>query len=192
MARNKELQQVEVQSVEELRKWFEKHCYQEESIWVVTYKKHVKGKYVSIKEVLDEVLCFGWMDGRRKKLDEDRTMQLLSPRRVEHWAKTYKDRVAELENMGRMHERGKKAVEDAKKSGMWNFMDDVDALIKPDDLIKALQAHPPALKHFDAFPPSSKRNILRWIKIAKKAETRAKRIQETAELAANNKRAAQG
>ncbi|MEO0349237.1 MAG: YdeI/OmpD-associated family protein [Cyanobacteria bacterium P01_A01_bin.15] len=189
MPKMQDLEQVEVTSVKELRKWFEKNHGQKESIWLVTYKKNVPENYVSIKEVLDEVLCFGWMDGRRMKLDDKRTMQLLSPRKSGHWAKSYKDRVAILTKAGRMHQAGLNAVETAKKNGMWDFMNDVDALIKPDDLIKALETYPPAMENYEAFPDSSKRDILRWIKIAKKPETRAKRIKKTAELAAKNERA---
>lgn len=185
----KNLRKIEVKSVEELHSWFEKNHTQKESIWLITYKKNVPDKYVSIKEVLDEVLCFGWMDGRRMRLDSERTMQLISPRKTEHWSKSYKDRVARLTREGRMHRAGLKAVERAKKNGMWNFLNDVDALIKPDDLIAALGRYPSAMENYEAFPDSSKRDILRWIKIAKKPETRAKRIQQTAELAAQNKRA---
>lgn len=184
-----DLTKIEITSVEELRQWFEKNHGQTASIWLVTYKKNVPDKYVSIQAVLEEVLCFGWMDGRRMKLDDERTMQLLSPRKTEHWSKTYKDRVAKLTQAGRMHEAGLRAVEAAKKSGMWDFLNDVDALIKPDDLIEALENHPPALANYEAFPDSAKRDILRWIKLAKKPETRSKRIQKTAILAAQNKRA---
>lgn len=190
--KTEDFEQVEIESVEELRAWFEEHYDQEESIWVVTFKKNTPEKYVSIKQVLDEVLCFGWMDGIRRKLDDERTMQLLSPRKTQHWAKSYKERIARLTQEGRMHPNGLRVVEEAKQNGMWTFMDDVDALIKPDDLLAALEARPPALQNFDAFPPSSQRNILRWIKVAKTEKTRAKRIKETAEKAAINERAAQG
>ena len=99
------------------------------------------------------------------------------------------DLVAELEAAGRMHEAGLKAVAASKENGMWDSLNDVDALIKPDDLVEALAANPPALEHYEAFPPSAKRDILRWIKLAKKPETRAKRILKTTQLAAENKRA---
>ena len=189
MPKMQDLEKVEVKSVKELRQWFEKHYGQKESIWLVTYKKNVPNNYVSIQEVLDEVLCFGWMDGRRMKLDDERTMQLLSPRKTQHWSKTYKDRVAVLTQADRMHAAGLRAVETAKENGTWDFMNDVDALIKPDDLIEALEKSPPAMENYEAFPDSAKRDILRWIKMAKKPETRVKRIRETAELAAQNKRA---
>ncbi|MEM7735937.1 MAG: YdeI/OmpD-associated family protein [Deinococcota bacterium] len=179
---------VDVSSVQDLREWLLAHHTQAESVWIVTYKKHMGDKYVSVGDILDEVLCFGWVDGIRRKLDDDRTMQMISPRKAQHWAKTYKDRAEKLEQDGRMHPAGRKSVEDSKASGLWNFMDDVDALIKPDDLITALEAHPPALANFDNFPPASKRFVLRWIKLAKTPKTRAKRIEKTALLAAENKR----
>lgn len=79
-------------------------------------------------------------------------------------------------------------VESSQHSGLWDFMDDVDALVAPDDLLAALDANPPARHHYDAFPPSTKRNTLRWIKVAKTETTRAKRIATTARLAAENRR----
>ena len=188
MVQTENFEQVEVKTTEELRAWLAKNHAQKESIWLVTFKKHVAGKYVSVSDILDEILCYGWIDGVRRKLDKDRTMQLISPRKAQHWAKSYKDRVAKLEKEGRMRDPGRSVIEASKQSGLWNFMDDVDALIKPDDLTTALKNIPPALENFDNFPDASKRFVLRWIKLAKKPETRAKRIEKTAKLAAENKR----
>jgi uncharacterized protein YdeI (YjbR/CyaY-like superfamily) len=80
--------QVEVKSSSELREWLLMNHTQKESIWLVTYKKEVTEKYVSVQEVLDQLLCFGWIDGIRRKLDQERTMQLIAPRKVEHWSQT--------------------------------------------------------------------------------------------------------
>ena len=77
-------------------------------------------------------------------------MQFLSPRRTQHWAKTYKDRAARLEQQGRMHAAGLQAIAESKRLGLWHAMDDVDALILPDDLVTALQSRPPAHGTFDA------------------------------------------
>lgn len=189
MSPSPDYETVEVTSSTELRQWFEVHHQQPASIWLVTYKKAVPDKYLSAQAVLDEALCFGWIDGRRRKLDDQRTLQLLSPRKTGHWSKTYKDRVAQLTAAGRMHPAGLAAVAAAKASGMWDFLNDVDALIVPTDLAEALAAQPPALAHYSAFPPSAQRDILRWIKLAKTTTTRSKRIQKTVALAAENKRA---
>ena len=183
------LEKVEVKSHEELREWFEKNHAQKDSIWLVTYKKSAGEKYLANTHIVDECVCFGWMDGRKMKLDDKRTMQLLSPKKTQHWAKSYKDRYARLKKEGRMHEAGEALVREAKKSGAWDFMNDVDNLIMPDDLRDALKDKPQALSNYEAFPDFAKRDILRWIKIAKREETRAKRIAETAVKAARNERA---
>ena len=188
MIKTENFEQVEVVSKEELRNWLMKNHTQKESIWLITFKKQTIEKYVSKQQVLDELLCFGWIDGIARKLDETRTMQLLSPRRVEHWAKTYKDRFAKLEKLGLVQPSGYKSVEDSKKAGLWDFMDDVDALIIPDDFMESLKNHEPALDCFNNFAPSSKRFILRWIKLSKTDATRKKRIEQAAVLVSENKK----
>ncbi|NJL48911.1 MAG: hypothetical protein HC929_17385 [Leptolyngbyaceae cyanobacterium SM2_5_2] len=191
MIKTENFEQVEVTSAQQLRQWLEVNHAQKESIWLVTYKKHLADNYVSVQNILDEVLCFGWVDGIRRKLDDDRTMQLISPRQTQHWAKSYKDRVAKLTKSGRMHPAGLAAVAESKRNGLWNFMDDVDALVIPDDLTEALEKYPPAKEHFANFANSNQRNVLRWIKLAKTPETRAKRIEKTALLAAQNQKVPQ-
>ena len=184
----KERERLEIASAGELRNWLEANHEREASVWLVTWKKSTPEKYVSTDEVLDELLCFGWIDGRRLKLDDARTMQLVSPRRHQHWAKTYKDRAARLERDGRMREPGAKAIEASKRNGLWSFMDDVDALIVPDDLETALKRRPPATRRFAGFSASSRRNMLRWLKLAKTERTRAARIERIATLASRNEK----
>lgn len=188
MVKTENFVQIEVSSTTQLRDWLQANYTQKESIWLVTYKKEIIKKYVSVEQILDEILCFGWIDGVRRKLSEEKTMQLISPRQVQHWTKTYKERFAKLEKEGRMTDAGRKAVELSKLNGLWDFMDDVDALIKPPDFIKCLEENPPAMNCFDSFGGSSKRFMLRHIKIAKTADTRAKRIIEITLLAKENKK----
>lgn len=184
MTKTENFSKLEVTSAAALRAWLEEHHSQEGSIWLVTYKKHVPSKYVSVGAVLDEIICFGWIDGIRRKLDDDRTMQLLAPRQTQHWAKSYKERAARLEANGRMHPAGRAAIETSKRNGLWNFMDDVDALIIPMDLRQALDQCPPAAEVFAGFAPSYRRNVLRWIKPAKTSRTREKRVKHTAKMSA--------
>ena len=188
MTRTENFEQLQVASATELRRWLEKHHAQDDSVWLVTFKKHVGSGYVSRDEVLDELIAFGWIDGIRRKLDDDRTMQLIARRKAQHWAKSYKDRAARLEEEGRMAPPGLAAIERSKSAGLWDFMDDVDALVKPEDLVSALAERAGAAAHFDAFPASSRRFVLRWIKLAKKPETRRRRIARIADLAARNER----
>lgn len=188
MTKTDNFEKVEVASAADLRAWLAANHAQDDSVWVVTYKKHMGDKYVSTDDILDAVLCFGWVDGIRRKLDDDRTMQLIAPRKAQHWAKSYKDRAARLEREGRLHAAGLRVIEESKQNGLWNFMDDVDALIVPDDLSAALAAHPPAAANFESSAPSYRRNVLRWIKLAKTARTRANRIEQTALTAARNEK----
>ena len=188
MTKTENFIQVDVKSVSELRNWLLQNHHQKESIWLVTFKKEVQDNYVSIQEVLDQLLCFGWIDGTRRKLDETRTMQLIAPRKVEHWAKTYKERFSKLEALGLVHQAGFNSVSASKKAGLWDFMDDVDNLIVPADLTKALTEHQPAMEYFQKFSPSNKRFVLRYIKLAKTTATRTNRILQVATLAAENKK----
>ena len=188
MIQTENFQKVEIKSAEQLRDWLQENHTQEESVWLVTFKKSEQDKYVSRWDVLDELICFGWIDGIRRKLDHNRTMQLISPRRVQHWAKSYKERAAKLIEEDRMHSAGVKSIEDSKANGLWNFMDDVDNLIVPDDLKAALSRDNDALMFFDAINDSSKRFVLRWIKLAKTDKTRKNRIDKIASLSAKGEK----
>lgn len=188
MIQTDNFEKIEVSSSQELRDWLVQHHEQEASVWLVTFKKSTPDKYLSTSEILDELLCFGWIDGIRRKLDEDRTMQLISPRRIEHWAKSYKDRAAKLIEDGKMAEAGLRSIELSKQAGLWDFMDDVDNLIVPEDLLHGLKQLEGAEAFFHAINDSSKRFILRWVKLAKIEKTRQARIQQLAELSAKGEK----
>jgi uncharacterized protein YdeI (YjbR/CyaY-like superfamily) len=182
MTKTENFIQVEVKSSSELREWLFRNHTQKESVWLVTFKKEATEKYVSVQEVLDQLLCFGWIDGIRRKLDQQRTMQLIAPRKVEHWSQTYKVRFAKLDEAGLIHQSGFNAVTASKKTGLWNFMDDVDNLIIPVDLKEALSKNNEAKLFFETINASSKRFVLRWIKLAKTDKTRASRIKQIVQL----------
>ncbi|MFZ4477807.1 MAG: YdeI/OmpD-associated family protein [Saprospiraceae bacterium] len=188
MVKTENFENVEITSQEALRAWLLENCAQAESIWLVTYKKTEADKYVSTEQVLDELLCFGWIDGIRRKLDGKRTMQLISPRKAQHWARTYKERAAKLIEEGKMHASGLRAIETSKANGLWHFMDDVDNLEVPADLSEALSSRSGAAEFFHGINDSSKRFVLRWIKLAKTDQTRKKRIEQIAELSARGEK----
>jgi uncharacterized protein YdeI (YjbR/CyaY-like superfamily) len=188
MTKTENFEKLEIGSAAELRAWLMQNYAQKESIWLVTYKKEVQEKYVSVQEVLDQLLCFGWIDGIRRKLDETRTMQLIAPRKVEHWAKTYKDRFAKLEAEGFVHPSGFDSVAASKKAGLWHFMDDVDNLIVPEDLQLALNNNQDAYLFFDNLSASNKRFVLRYLKLAKTDITRKNRIIQIVTLSAQGKK----
>lgn len=188
MIKTENFQKVEVTSTKELRQWLIEHHNQQESVWLVTFKKIVPEKYISTSQVLDELLCFGWIDGIRRVLDESKTMQLISPRKTQHWTKTYKQRAAKLIEQGKMMEAGHQSIKTSKENGLWQFMDDVDNLIIPIDLAKELSKNADAKDFFSAINDSSKRFVLRWIKLAKTEKTRNNRITQIAELSAKGEK----
>jgi uncharacterized protein YdeI (YjbR/CyaY-like superfamily) len=183
-------EKVEVASAAALRDWLATHHGQDESVWLVTWKKAAGAPYVSREEVLDALVAHGWIDGIRRVLDEARTMQLISPRRQQIWALSYRERVARLRAEGRMHAAGEMAVAEALRAGLWEADAAVDALLAPEELARALDACG-ARAAFDAAAPSYRRNVLRWIARAKTAPTRERRAEAVAEAAAAGRRVPQ-
>lgn len=174
------------------RAWLAANHTQTQGVWLVSFKKHTKKPAVTYDESVEEALCFGWVDSKPGKLDDDRTMLYFAPRKPKSkWAKTNKARVARLLAAGLMHPAGIAKVEAAKKDGSWAALDAVEALEVPPDLAKAFRTYAGAKANWDAFPKSVKRGILEWIVGTKRPETRAKRIDDTARLAAENVRANQ-
>lgn len=176
----------------EWRAWLSVHHQREEGVWLITYKKATGKPRVEYDEAVEEALCFGWIDSKPGKLDEERSMLWFAPRKPgTGWSRLNKERVAKLIATGLMMPAGLAKIEAAKRDGSWNALDSVEALEIPPDLAAALAAYPNAAAHFEAFPRSVKRGILEWISTARKPETRAGRIEETARLAEENIRANQ-
>lgn len=174
------------------RKWLEKHHADAAGVWLISYKKHVGKPRVEYDEAVEEALCFGWIDSKPGKLDDERTMLWFSPRKPRSgWCKSNKERIERLIAEGLMAPAGLAKIEAAKVDGSWTKLDAVEMLEVPADLAAELAKYGEAAAHFEAFPRSVRRGILEWIVQAKKAETRSRRIEETARLAAENKRANQ-
>ena len=183
-------EKIFVESLDDLHSWLLANHSQQESVWLVKWKKDYGPTYISYDEIVDELMCFGWVDSLPKNLNEEKTMLLLSPRNPKsNWAKVNKERVDRLIKVGKMMEAGLKMVEIAQQNGTWNFLDDVEKLILPDDLKEAFENNPKANYYYERFPRSSKRGILEWIKNAKQENTRKKRIEETVEKASENRKA---
>jgi uncharacterized protein YdeI (YjbR/CyaY-like superfamily) len=183
--------QVEIESSADLREWLMRNHTRAESFWLVTYKKP-DPRHVPWADVVDQLLCFGWIDSQPRKFDEARSSLRISPRNPKStWSKINKDKITRLMADGLMHASGLAVVKAAKKSGTWEALDQVEALEMPEDLREALSKSKTALENFEAFPKSAKRGILDWISQAKRPETRAARVTETVEKAKLNLRANQ-
>lgn len=184
------MDQLNVDNIIDLRNWLKANHRNRESIWLVRWKKDSGGPYIPYSDIVDELFCFGWIDSLPRKLDEKRSLLLISPRKpTSNWSALNKRKVEKLLKDGQMEEAGLQAVALAKANGAWSFLDDVELLVIPPDLKAMLEQFPGASEFFERFPPSSKRGILEWIKNARTPATREKRIRETAEKAANNTKA---
>lgn len=172
------------------RKWLEKNHATEKNLWLIIYHKKSKTPSVYYEEAVEEALCFGWIDSKGNKRD-DESFYLFFARRnpKSNWSKINRERIEKMIERYLMTEAGMKMVELAKQKGTWDALTAVYNKEIPDDLQKAFNKNKKAFKNFVAFPPSSKKIILAWISNAKMPATRKKRIEETVALAVENIRA---
>ena len=143
------------------------------------------------EDLVEEALCFGWIDSTVNILDDERGLQLMTPRKPKSgWTRLNRSRVAALEVQGRMADAGRRAVDVAKANGWWTLADSVEDLIEPDDLAEALDRSPAARAAWDDFPPSARKQMLWSIgQCRQKPETRAKRIATIVTEAEHGRRA---
>jgi uncharacterized protein YdeI (YjbR/CyaY-like superfamily) len=184
--------QFYAQTRAEWRAWLLEHHAKSAGVWLVFNKKTSVLPFFSYEERVQEALCFGWIDSKPGKLDELRSMLYFTPRKAKSgWSRVNKQHIVKLLEQGLMMSAGLAKIQAAKRDGSWEKLDAVEELEIPDDLGKALAGFSNATTNFAAFPKSAKRGILEWIVNAKRPETRAKRIEETARLAEENVRANQ-
>jgi uncharacterized protein YdeI (YjbR/CyaY-like superfamily) len=177
-------------SREAWRAWLEEHQDDTRGVWVVSWRSSTGRDTVAYDAIVEEALCVGWIDSTVNVLDKERGLQLVTPRKPRStWARSNKARVARLEAEGRMGPRGRQAVEVAKANGWWDLLDDVEALLEPEDLAASLDAVPAARLAWDGFPPSARKPMLFWVVSAVKDETRRRRIETIVAGAARGERA---
>jgi uncharacterized protein YdeI (YjbR/CyaY-like superfamily) len=182
--------QVHVDDRATWRAWLEANHETARGAWMVTWRPGSARTGLGYVAAVEEALCFGWVDSQGGNLDDERTKQYFAPRKPRSaWAATNKARVERLIAEGRMAPAGRAAIERAKANGSWEILDAVDRLEVPADLAEALGAHPLAAVNFGAFPPSARKQMLTWIAIARRPQTRVARIAEVAAAAARNERA---
>ena len=162
------------------REWLASNVDRQEGLWVVYRKKSSSLDGPVYDDLVEEALCFGWIDSRVRRVDDDRVIQWFSPRRVAGlWSARNKERIERLVRAGDMTEIGQAAIDRAKADGSWSQLDEVDALVVPPDLQTALDAAPEAVTAYEAMGDSVKKQYLWWIHSAKRPATRANRIEET-------------
>lgn len=170
------------------RAWLAEHHASAREIWLLFYKKHTGVACVSLDEAVEEALCFGWIDGKLRRIDDEKHALRFGPRRPGSiWAQSNKARVRKLIAEGRMTPAGLALVRAAKKSGEWQkatLRENVREL--PPELRRALDADPVARDNWDAMAPSHRRAYIYWVSEAKRDATRQRRIAEVVLRVARN------
>jgi uncharacterized protein YdeI (YjbR/CyaY-like superfamily) len=177
-------------TIAEWRGWLTRHHHDTDGVWLARWKKASGRIPLDYAQIVEEALCFGWIDGVTNTLDDGRQAQLLTPRRRgSGWAPSNKERVERLVADGRMTGAGIRVIEAAKADGSWSMQDAAEALIEPPELAAALDANPAARRHWDAFPKSPRRALIWWVMSAKRPETRQRRVTIIVDQASQGRRA---
>lgn len=159
------------------RAWLAEHHGTGRGVWVMSWRRASGREAIPYEELVLEALCFGWIDSTVNTLDDERGLQLMTPRKAKStWTRLNRRRIADLEAQGLLTDAGRRAVEVAQANGWWTILDPVEDLVEPDDLAAALDASPAARAEWDGFPPSARKQMLWWVISAGKPETRASRI----------------
>lgn len=175
-------ERIHLTTPREWREWLVANHARGEGVWLISHKPRTGKPAITYEDAICEALCFGWVDSTYRSLDDERGMLWWSPRRKGSlWAASNKQRVARLEAEGRMTDAGRAAIEQARADGSWDLLEPVEALVVPADLAAALEARPGAEDRWDTFAPTARRAYLLWVYTAKRAETRARRVAETAD-----------
>ncbi|MFK7949086.1 MAG: YdeI family protein [Saprospiraceae bacterium] len=181
----KEIETFCPKSRAEWREWLEKNHQSKPSVWLIYFRVSTKIPSLSWSEAVDEALCFGWIDSTKKTIDKERYMQYFTRRKPSStWSKVNKDKIDKLTENNRMTKAGFESIEMAKQNGTWSLMDDVENLIVPEDLKIALNENENSMKFFQSQSKSIRKGMLYWVVIAKRTETRKKRIATIAESVA--------
>lgn len=190
---SEDYEHIEVASRAQWRAWLSEHHADRPGVWVVTTKKAAgAATYVPYPALVEEALCFGWVDSVQRTVDDRRSRLLMTPRKPRSgWAATNKERVARLAAAGLLQPAGQAVIDRAVADGSWTMLDAIERGEAPEDLEAALDAVPAARAHWDAFPPSARKAISQWVIQAKRPETRARRIAETVAEATAGRRANQ-
>ena len=172
----------------EWRKWLEENHLTCREIWLQYYKKPSGKPRIPYNDAVEEALCFGWIDGKIKRINEDYYIQRFTPRRPgSRWSKYNIERVEKLLKAGLMTPAGLKAYEETTKKPELIYDDRRDRIPDPPaDLMTALKKNITALENFNNFTQSSRRIFIEWLNSAKKPETRIRRINKIVELAEKN------
>jgi uncharacterized protein YdeI (YjbR/CyaY-like superfamily) len=172
------------------RAWLTKNHATAQEMWLVIYKKHTGRPDLTYIEALEEALCFGWIDGILERIDDEKHTIRFSPRKKDSiWSELNKKRVTRLIEEGRMTESGLAKINEAKANGQWDqAAEREDVTIVPLALTMALAENAQARQSFEKLAPCYRKQFIYWVAVAKRDETRQKRVAEAVRLLADNRK----
>ena len=159
------------------RGWLAAHHESERGVWLCSWRSSHGGPVCPYADAVEEAICFGWIDSTVNILDDDRGLQMMTPRKPRStWTRLNRARVAALEEQGRMTDAGRRVIEVAKANGWWTILDPVEDLVVPDDLAAALDVDPALRAAWERMSPSARKQYLLTLVTAAGADTRARRV----------------
>jgi len=180
----KTMKQVYVKTRGEWRNWLTKNQSKNSGIWLVFYRKYTGKPTLEYDAAVEEALCFGWIDSIIKKLDDERYVRKFSPRRPNsRWSDLNKKRVMKLMRQGLMTKSGAVKVTEAKKSGLWEQSGQPEILFEIyREFESALAKNKKAKIFFNQLAPTYQKQFIGWFSMAKRQETKDRRISESIAL----------
>ncbi|WP_026714993.1 YdeI/OmpD-associated family protein [Flavobacterium daejeonense] len=171
----------------EWRTWLHENHNKYKAVYLVFYKVAHEAESMRWEEAVKVAICYGWIDSTVKKLDEDRRLQLFTPRKDKSvWSKVNKNYIEELIAANLMHESGLKKIEIAKQNGSWESLDAVENLEIPKDLQLEFDKNKEAFTNYSNFSKTYKKSYLYWLNQAKRPATRQNRIAQIIDLCERN------
>jgi len=166
------------------RSWLEKNHAIETEVWLVFLKKHTGKANLSYDDAVEEAICFGWIDGIKRSIDEDRYMHRFTPRKSgSKWSKSNTERARRMLSAGRMAPAGEKSIESAQADGRWTaHIGARTSFPMPPELKAQLKRSAKAAEFFASLAPSYQRQYIDWIASARRPETRQRRLEEAMKL----------
>jgi uncharacterized protein YdeI (YjbR/CyaY-like superfamily) len=172
------------------RAWLEQHHATARGVWLCSWRPSTGRPACPYPDAVEEAICVGWIDSTVNVLDDERALQLMTPRKPKSsWTRLNRRRAAAMEAAGLMTDAGRRAIAAAQANGWWTIYDAVEDLVEPPELAAALDATPAARANWDAFPPSARKQMLWWVISAGRPETRAQRVATIVDHTARGERA---
>jgi uncharacterized protein YdeI (YjbR/CyaY-like superfamily) len=177
-------------SLEEFRAWLEEHHERATEVWIGYWKKHTGKPSLTWSQAVDEALCFGWIDGVLRRVDDERHIQRFTPRKpTSNWSAVNIAKVEQLRAEGRMRPAGEAAfaLRREEKSGVYSYEQRHLAAFEPEQE-ERFRAHAAAWEYWSAAPAGYRKMATWWVVSAKKPETRERRLTKLIEVSAAGRR----